>query len=58
MPNYQRKYDEGDQFMVEKRYHTVIEVDDEEDEYLVSWKGRLRWKDVREIDAISEPVST
>lgn len=57
MPNYQRKYNRGDQFMIEKRYHTIIDVDDEDDEYLISWKGRLKWKDAREIDAISEPVS-
>jgi hypothetical protein len=44
--------------MIEQRYHTIIDVDDEEDEYLMSWKGRLKWKDVREIDAISEPVSS
>jgi hypothetical protein len=58
MPKYQRKYDRGEQLMIEQKYLTIIDVDDENDEYLMSWKGRLRWKDVREIDAISEPVST
>jgi len=39
--------------MIEQRYHTIIDVDDEDDEYLMSWKGRFRWKDAQEIDAVA-----
>jgi hypothetical protein len=33
----------------------VLDVDEEDNEYLLAWKGRFRWKDAQEIDATSEP---
>jgi len=56
MPSYNLKYEEGDEFILDGRYQTVLDVDEEENEYFLAWKGRLRWKDAQEIDALAKDV--
>jgi len=55
MPSYDLKYKAGDQFILNGRYQVVLDVDEEDNKYLLAWKGRFRWKDAQEIDATSEP---
>ena len=55
MPQYQLKYEAGDQIIVNGRYHVILDVDEEENEYYLAWNGRFRWQDAQEIDATAEP---
>jgi hypothetical protein len=55
MPQYQLKYGAGDEIIVNGRYHTILDVDEEDNEYYLAWKGRFRWQDAQEIDATAEP---
>lgn len=57
MPSYNLKYEEGDPIIINKCYYTILDVDEEENEYKIAWKGRFRWKDAQEIDATAEPVT-
>jgi len=54
MPSYQLKYEPGDQIIINGRYHTILDVDEEDNEYKMGWKGRFRWKDAQEIDATAK----
>jgi len=51
MPSYNLKYDPGDLIIINGRYHVILDVDKEYNEYKMAWKGRIRWKDAQEIDA-------
>jgi len=55
MPSYNLKYEVGDQIILDGRYCVVLDVDREENEYRLARKGRLRWHDAQEIDAVSSP---
>ena len=53
MPSYQLQYEPGDQIIIEGRYHVILDVDEQDNEYHMAWKGRFRWKDAQEIDAVA-----
>jgi len=54
MSQYEPNYKPGDQIFLDGQYTTVLGL--ESGEYLVAKKGRLKWRDAREIDAVAETV--
>lgn len=51
--SYQPKYDAGDDIMLDGQYTTILDVED--GEYELVRKGRIRWVDASDIDAVAEP---
>jgi len=58
MPNetYIPKYKPGDQIILDGQYTTILDLED--GEYRLTRKGRLKWIDAREIDAVAKEVKT
>lgn len=53
--SYQTKFDEGDEIILNGAYITIL--DKEDGEYYIPQRGRLKWVDAAEIDAVAEKRS-
>lgn len=51
---YQPKHEALETVIIEGAYVTILEVDG--DRYRLSINGRLKWRDAREVDAISDKI--
>lgn len=54
--SYLPKYEPGDQILLDGQYTTILAL--EEGEYRLTRKGRIKWIDAREIDAVAKTVKT
>ena len=52
--SYQTKYEPGDQILLDGQYTTILDLED--GEYQLTRKGRIKWIDARDIDAVAKPV--
>lgn len=52
MPTYNAKFSEGERLIYEGKYHTVLALErrDGEKKYLLTFKGKERWKSAALID--------